>query len=109
METIEDAYDAIDFVEGFLLEEDEEHQIWLDGPYIRVPVLDIDIYPGQYLQYDEEEQAYLSDFTIFVFMKLGTKEVLYDEGYTSLEAAIHNYRRINNRLDDTELIFEIHQ
>ena len=97
--------------EGFLLEEDEDHQIWLDGPFIRVPALNIDIYPGQYLQYDEDEQEFMPDFSIYVFMKLGTKEVVYDEGYTSFGAAVHNYSRRNiehQELNVTTLQYELH-
>ena len=50
IDTIEEAYDELELEEGFLLEKDGDHQIWLDGPFIRVPALNIDIYPGQYLQ-----------------------------------------------------------
>lgn len=32
LDTIEEAYDELELEEGFLLEEDEDHQIWLDGP-----------------------------------------------------------------------------
>ena len=112
IDTVEEAYDELEMEEGFLLEEDEDHQIWLDGPFIRVPALNIDIYPGQYLQYDEDEEDFFPDFSIYIFMKLGTKEVAYDEGYTSFSAAVHNYSRMsagNSDLNINELQFELHQ
>ena len=112
IDTVEEAYDELELEEGFLLEEDEDHQIWLDGPFIRVPALNIDIYPGQYLQYDEDEQEFMPDFSIYVFMKLGTKEVVYDEGYTSFGAAVHNYSRMHaeyEQINVSELQFELHR
>ena len=45
-------------------------------------------------------------------MKLGTKEVVYDEGYTSFGATVHNYSRMlaeNIELNVNELQFELHQ
>lgn len=44
-------------------------------------------------------------------MKLGTNEVVYDEGYTSFGAAVHNYSKMhveheNIKID--ELKFELH-
>lgn len=111
IDTVEEGYDELELEEGFLLEKDEDHQIWLDGPFIRVPALNIDIYPGQYLQYDEDEDEFMPDFSIYVFMKLGTKEVVYDEGYTSFGAAVHNYSRRNikyQELEVTKLQYELH-
>lgn len=41
-------------------------------------------------------------------MKLGTKEVVYDEGYTSFGAAVHNYSRIENeQIVVNKLIFKL--
>ena len=37
IDTVEEAYDELELKVGFLLEKDEDHQIWLDGPFIRVP------------------------------------------------------------------------
>lgn len=97
LENAEEIYDNADiFSGGIILEEDEEHQIILDGPYIRIAELGIDIYPGQYLNYDEEEDEYFPDFTIYVFMDEGSFDVVYDEGYTSLFAAVHNFTRRQN-------------
>lgn len=112
LETVEEAYDELEPEDGFLLEEDEDHQIWLDSSFIRVLELDIDIYPGQYLQYDESENDYYADFSIYVFMKMSTKDVVYDEGYTSFGAAVHNYSQMNdkyNELNVNELKYELHQ
>lgn len=99
LEAIEEAYHELELEDGFMLEEDEDHQIWLDGPFFRVPALIIDIYPGQYLQYDEDEEEFMPDFLIYVFMKLGTKEGVYDEGYTSFGAAVHNYSIMHAELN----------
>lgn len=108
LDTIEEAYDDLDLTDSFLLEEDSDHQIWLDGAFIRIEQLEIDIYPGQYLVFDEEEQEYMPDFTIYVFMKRGTKEVVYDEGYTSFSAAVHNYSRMENeQIDVNKLVYEL--
>lgn len=93
-DTLWEMYEELESDNYFLLEETEDHQIWLDGPFIRVKEMNIDIYPGQYLQYDETEEDYLPDFAIYVFMEQNTRNVLYDEGYTSFEAAIYNYARI---------------
>lgn len=111
LETIEEAYDELELEDSFLLEEDDDHQIWLDGPFIRIEALQVDIYPGQYLVFDEEEGEYMPDFSIYVFMKIGTKQVVYDEGYTSFGAAVHNFIRRNSdyqRLDITKLQYELH-
>lgn len=73
-----------------------------------MPQLNVDIYPGQYLVFDENEGAFMPDFLINVFMKLGTKEVVYDEGYTSFGAAVHNYSRIENeQIVVNKLIFKL--
>ena len=87
--------DVIGFSDPILWEDYDTHQIWLDGPCIRIPELEIDIYSGVYCYYDEEENEYIGDFTIYVFMEMETMEYLYDEGYTSIEAAIHNYAHRN--------------
>lgn len=95
----------------FLLEEDADHQIWLDGPFIRVPQLKIDVYTGQYLVFDEDEEDYMPDFSIYVFMKLGTKEVVYDEGNSNLGAALNNYSRRYKEFENvqiSQLALELH-
>lgn len=92
IDPVEEAYDELKLEEIFLLEEVKDHQVWLDGSFIRVTSLNIDIYPRKYLQYDKEE--YLTDFLIYLFIKLGTKEVVYDEDYTSFSAVLHNYNRM---------------
>ena len=91
--TLDEAEEQLDELlpDNVLWEDYETHQIWLDGPCIRIPELNVDIYPGVYCQFDEEENEFVPDFSIYVFMELGTKEYVYDEGYTSLGAAIHNY------------------
>jgi hypothetical protein len=32
-DTIEEAYDELELEDGFLLAENTDHQIWLDGPF----------------------------------------------------------------------------
>lgn len=42
-------------------------------------------------------------------MKLGTKEVVYDEGYTSFGAAVHNYGRMQNeQVDVNKFVYELY-
>lgn len=95
LENVEEAFEEIEIEDSFLLEEDETHQIWLDTTFIRVHELNIDIYFGQYLNYDEDEQDYYPDFSIYVFKELGSNTVLYDEGYSSFHADVHNFTRAN--------------
>ncbi|WP_341323469.1 hypothetical protein NSQ62_08320 [Solibacillus sp. FSL H8-0523] len=96
LENIEDALSDVlceNNIDVILLEDELDHQIWLDGACIRIPELEIDIYSGAYYHFSEEEQEYNADFTIYVFMDLGTRDVIYDEGYTSLGAAVNNFLR----------------
>lgn len=105
LEIAEEIYDNADFYSGgIILEEDEDHQIILDGPFIRIAELGIDIYPGLYSNYDEEEKEYLPDFTIYLFMDEGSFDVVYDEGYTSLFAAVHNFMRRQGNENSVNLL-----
>lgn len=102
-EMLEEFYE-LDVDDNFLLEETEDHQIWLDGPFIRILDLDVDVYMGQYLVHREDD-IYEADFEIYVFMKLGTREVVYDEGYSSLQSAIHNYCNLIGEKTDLEKMY----
>lgn len=94
--SIEDRYCELELDDASLLERTSNYEIWLDGPFIRIKELNVDIYPGVYCQYDELEDAYVPDFTIHVFRKIGTKEIVYDEGYSNIYAAINNYAKLIN-------------
>lgn len=42
-------------------------------------------------------------------MKLGTKKVVYDEGYTSFGATVHNYSRLQNeQIEVIEFLCKLH-
>lgn len=96
-EVDEKLVDIIDDQEAILFEEESDsHQIWLTNVFIRIPEIRVDIYEGEYCQYDEEESSYNADFTIYIFKELGTDAVVYSEGYSSLTAAVTNYCSQNN-------------
>ena len=95
--SIEDIYCSLELDEAFLLEATCHYEIWLDGPFIRIQELDVDIYPGVYCQYDETDDDFIPDFTIHIFKRLGTNEVVYDEGCSTLYCAINNYIQLCNK------------
>ncbi|MBF4500218.1 hypothetical protein IRY55_02485 [Savagea sp. SN6] len=111
-------YNINDFIEkeleestdSFLFEESEQHQILLGSNFIRVPELEVDIYQGSYLIFNEEEGEFYDDFSIFVFMETGTKKAVYDEGYTGLTGAITNYCHAKSKkvnFDNLKVIYNI--
>jgi hypothetical protein len=82
----------IETVNSTLLEEEiKSHQIWINDGYIRISEIDVDIYEGEYCQYDTKEDNYMADFSIYIFKEIGTDTVVYSEGYSSLTTAIANY------------------
>ena len=102
IEEIENVTSEIDN-EGFIFEESEQHQIVLDSNYIHIKELGVDVYQGSYLLQDEENDFY-DDYTIFIFMETGTMNKVYEEGYTSLVAAITNYCHFNQKKVNTDTL-----
>lgn len=98
LDEIEDAFiEASEDTDSTLMEEEPgSHQIITSDTFIRIPELNIDIYEGNYCQWNEKEAIYYADFTIYIFKEIGTNNVVYDEGYSSLISALTNYCSINN-------------
>jgi hypothetical protein len=81
-------------VDKEIIEEDDEHQLWQCMDYIYVPELNIKIHNCLYCsaQKDEEtgEITYEGDFTGWIFRDSVSNKIVYNEGYSSLCAAISN-------------------
>ena len=91
---------------GQVIEQSKEHRTCVDGPFLRIAALGVDVHPGTVDNFDEDEQDYIPDFTNYTFTDLGTTEVVYSEGYSSLGAALHNYSRLINleiSIDDLDV------
>lgn len=49
-----------------VMESDEDYQIVISGWWVYIPELDINLHEGVFCNFDEEEQAFLPDFSITV-------------------------------------------
>ena len=82
----------IDEVDSTLLEEEaESHQIWTNNAYIRIKEISVDIYEGDYCRYDEEDDNYMADFTIYIFKEMGTLPLFIVKDIVAYMAAVTNY------------------
>lgn len=62
-----------------LLESEEDYQIVISGWWVHIPQLGYHLHEGVFLNYDEDEQAYLPDFSITVVKEEGEAGWLYYE------------------------------
>ncbi|MBD5543333.1 MAG: hypothetical protein HDR01_03550 [Lachnospiraceae bacterium] len=63
-------YDVPDDV----MESDEDYQIIISGWQVYIPELGIALHEGVFCNYDEEEQAYLPDFSVTVIKEAAEEE-----------------------------------
>lgn len=85
-------FDEDSFIEYFVYEEEgEQYQILLEYAYLRVSDLNVDIYRGLYCRYSEESDGYDPDHSYYIFKALGTDEIVFSVGYTTIESALLNY------------------
>lgn len=54
------------YVDDDIMESDENYQIVISGWWVRIPELGLILHEGVFCCYDEEEQAFLPDFSITV-------------------------------------------
>ncbi len=54
------------YVADDVMESGEDYQIVISGWWVHIPELDINLQEGVFCNYDEEEQAFLPDFSITV-------------------------------------------
>lgn len=69
----------------------EDSKIFIDPAFIRIPSLKLDVYEGDFCNYNAEEDCWDADFSTYVFYEEGDRETpLYDEN-SSLAVCISNY------------------
>lgn len=73
-----------------LFEIDDFHEIYLEKLYIHIPMLGIKIHEFIYCIKQDGAEEFEADYDGWMFFDSDTNELLYDEGYSSLEAAISN-------------------
>ena len=66
-----------------IVESDEDYQIVISGWWVYLPELGICLREGVLCNYDEEEKAYLPDFSITVIMDADTK--MQEDGWLCYE------------------------
>lgn len=74
-----------------ILQEDKNIQILIENVFVRVPKLNIDVYGGLLCSWDEDSNEYFADSDLIIIKTLGTDDVIYDEGGSSLIVAVSNY------------------
>ena len=74
-----------------ILQENENMQILIERVFVRVPDLNIDVYGGLICSWDENSNEYLIDSDLIIIKTLGTDDIVYDEGGSSLIVAVSNY------------------
>ncbi|MFJ7981397.1 restriction endonuclease PLD domain-containing protein [Lysinibacillus xylanilyticus] len=74
-----------------VLQENENIQIIIETVFVRVPNLNIDVYGGLLCSWDENSNEYSADSDLIIIKTLGTDDVVYDEGGSSLIVAVSNY------------------
>lgn len=57
-----------------IMESDEDYQIVISGWQVYIPELGIVLHEGVFCNYDEEEQAYLPDFSVTVIKEAAEEE-----------------------------------
>lgn len=57
-----------------IMESDEDYQIVISGWQVYIPELGIALHEGVFCNYDEEEQAYLPDFSVTVIKEAAEEE-----------------------------------
>ncbi len=57
-----------------IMESDEDYQIIISGWQVYIPELGIALHEGVFCNYDEEEQAYLPDFSVTVIKEAAEEE-----------------------------------
>jgi hypothetical protein len=62
-----------------VMEEDGEYQIVTSCWWVEIPKLGLCLYEGIFCDFDEEEKAYLPDFSITVIKEMGTDTWIYYE------------------------------
>lgn len=77
-----------------IMESEEDYQIVISGWQVYIPELGICLHEGVFCNYDEEEKAYLPDFSVTVIMDADTEmkegEWLYYE-QDGFEITLANY------------------
>ena len=77
-----------------IMESEEDYQIVISGWQVYIPELGICLHEGVFCNYDEEEKAYLPDFSITIIMDADTEmkegEWLYYE-QDGFEITLANY------------------
>lgn len=87
-----------------LFEEDKDHRIYMSKGFIDIKELNAKVHEVIYCirsneDYINEEPVYEADYTGFMFFNSESNEFLYEEGYTSFEAALSNiFKRETNTL-----------
>lgn len=62
-----------------VMESDENYEIVISGWWVHIPELGLNLHEGIFCNYDEEEDAYLPDFSLTVVKEEGQEEWLYYE------------------------------
>ena len=79
-EEVAEAMEELLDVTSELVEEDTgEYRIIREGWWIEIPELNLCLHEGMYLNFDEEEQEYLPDFSIMIIRETGQEGWLYFE------------------------------
>lgn len=98
--------------ENFILDQDDGGKIWLEDSFIRVPEVNmrVDIYEGTFT-YVDEDGLDQPDHNLYVFFKEGSREpkdVIYMEGGSALEVAIHNFSNYSMNYIENVMKCDVH-
>ena len=88
-------------IEKLIPQDDDECQLWESPNYIHVPGLGVKIHDFMCCNKNEDGE-YDADWSGWTFRDDKTNEILYDEGYSSFYAAIHNFCTNFSKKSDEE-------
>lgn len=86
----------------------EISKIIVDGSFIYIKELGVNIHSALCCNYDEAEQEYVPDHSLYIFFDAIKNDLIYDEGVTCLEAAISNFSGFDMEYIHHELNCDIH-
>lgn len=85
LETIESIGDF------FVLDEDEEHREVVEGDYVYIPKLGINIHVAYWEYREDKDNEFETDFDYYVFFCAATNEYIYSEQGSAFVVCIHNF------------------
>lgn len=100
-EIVDEMEELVELGYDIVKDEPEEYQIIQDGWWVEIPELSLCLYDGIFLNYDEEEQEYLADFSLTIIREQEQEEFYFEQDgmFISLANYLSGKRSIGSLLE----------